>query len=116
MVTILGLALGACSVGAVDGLADDDGTPDSGVNQANVTSFTAQIAPLVTRCTGCHGGTQDPNLTSFTTLKAKYYAKPGASNILVTKGDQNGGNHEGIAYFDATAKAAVAAWIDGVVP
>ena len=106
MVTILGLTLGACSVGEVEGL-----TPDGPVNQTNVTSFSAQISPLVTRCTGCHGTTQDPNLTSFTTLKPKYYTKPGSANILVNKGD-----HEGVTYFSATEKASVTSWIDGVVP
>jgi hypothetical protein len=71
------------------------------------------IKPLVTRCTACHGGTQAPNFTSYASLDAKYKTPPGASNILVTKADPTAGMHQGITYFSATDKTAVANWIDG---
>lgn len=83
----------------------------SGTTQA--AKFDTVIKPLVTRCTGCHGTTQAPNFTSYTTLDAKYKTPPGASNILVTKADATGGTHQGITYFSTAEKTAVANWIDG---
>jgi hypothetical protein len=53
-------------------------------------------------------------LTSFAALGATYKAKPGASNILVTKGNATAGNHEGITYFTPAEQATVAAWIDSL--
>lgn len=75
--------------------------------------FATVIAPLVTRCTACHGTQQAPNFTSYATLDPRYRTPPGASNILVTKADPTGGMHQGIAYFSATEKMTVANWIDG---
>lgn len=106
--------LAACSVGEVP--AGGGGTPDGSVptdSGGNGTgpgqSFQTQIAPLVTRCTGCHGGGTAPNLTSYMMLEAKYKTKPGSSNILVNKGD-----HAGIIYLTATEKTTVASWIDSL--
>ena len=87
----------------------DGGT--GGTTQA--AKFDTVIKPLVTRCTACHGTTQAPNFTSYTALDARYKTAPGASNILVTKADATGGMHQGITYFSATDKTAVANWIDG---
>lgn len=104
--------LGACSVGEYGPEQQTTTTPDAAMqstNPANETSFNSTVKPLVMTCTGCHGGNQPPNLTSFTALEAKYKMKPGSSNILVTKG-----NHVGITYLDATGKAAVQGWIDGL--
>ena len=97
----------ACSVGEVTGGA----TPDGGNGTGGGQTFNTQIAPLVMRCTGstCHGGTTSPNLTSFMALGLPYKAKPGSTNILVTKGD-----HQNIMYFNATEKMQVAAWIDSL--
>jgi hypothetical protein len=106
------LVLAGCSVGAVNG---DDTGPDANNQNADLT-FNQQVKPLVTRCLGCHGTTQAPNLTSATALQAKYKMKPGATNILVTKGSMGSppGTHEGITYLDATAQSAVAMWIDSL--
>lgn len=106
--------LGACSVGQVDGLATDGAGPGADADPADIQSFNSMIAPMVTRCTGCHGAQQDPNLSSFVALKAKYKTKPGASSLLVTKGDATAGMHQGIQYFNTTEKATVASWLDGL--
>lgn len=127
--------LAACDVGEVplpgdpggsDTMPVNNGGPDANPGSAtgsgsdttppsdNEASFQAQIKPLVTRCLNCHSGAQNPVLLSFDTLLPKYYAKPGATNILVTKADQTGGQHEGITYFNAADKATVAAWIDSL--
>lgn len=114
MVTILGLALAACSVGEVETPAIDAAPP----NPANIASFMTMIGPLVVPCTGCHGSTQNPVLTSFTTLLPMYYAKPGSSSKLVTKDidDNTPGMHQGISYLNDTQKMTVSTWIDGVLP
>ena len=104
----LSACLAACSVGEVPG-----DPPDGGNGTGGGQSFNAMVAPLVTECTGCHGGTP-PNLTSFSALQAKYKMKPGNANILVTKGDAMGGMHQGIPYFTAAEKTTVAAWIDSL--
>ena len=123
-VVVLALALlGACDVGEVpvggggagSGLAGGKGDngndgPDAGLGgQTPQQSFTSVVAPLVARCTGCHSGAQSPNLTSFDALEPQYKAKPGASNILTTKGD-----HEGIIFLTPTERMTVASWIDGL--
>lgn len=102
--------LAACSVGEVP----IEGGPDAGSNMNNGTgggqSFNAIITPLVNpKCTGCHSAGTPPTLSSFSALQPAYKTKPGASNILVTKGD-----HAGITYFDADQKKAVADWIDSL--
>ena len=104
--------LAACSVGEYGPEQQQQQMmPDAAMqtNPANETSFNNTVKPLVMTCIGCHGGNQPPNLTSFTALEAKYKMKPGSTNILTTKG-----NHVGITYFDATGKAAVQGWIDGL--
>lgn len=102
-----------CSVGEVPG----GGTPDGGGGGMNQMTFASMITPLVTECTGCHGGTM-PNLMSFAVLDAKYKMKPGANNILVTKGAISVpvNMHQGVPYFSDAEKATVAAWIDGLTP
>src|SRR4051794_31693104 len=78
-VASLFLLMGACSVGEVPtgGITDappgGGGTPDQ--------TFTAMIAPLVSRCVGCHSGAQNPTLTSYASLQTKYKTKPGMTNI-----------------------------------
>jgi hypothetical protein len=118
MVTSLGLLLGACSVGAVDGAGGGvDAPPDP-----NAASFNAEIKPRVQRCVdaGCHhtGGIQpSPNFDSITTLQSKYKTGAGTANILVTHvpdGAQHGSGATLVNYFDAAEKTAVAAWIDSI--
>lgn len=75
--------------------------------------FDTVIKPLVTRCVACHSAVQMPNFTSYATLDARYRTPPGASNILVTKGDLTAGVHQGVMYFSAADKMAVTDWIDG---
>ena len=100
-------ALCGCDVGEA---GDENGMGSGGGNgMGGGQSFTSMIAPLVTTCTGCHGGSQAPNLTSFSALEAKYKMKPGASNILSTKTD-----HAGITYLNTSQRATVAAWIDSL--
>lgn len=101
-------ALAGCDVGEVP-LTSDSGA-------IGATSFQANIAPLVTECVAagaCHT-VQMPVLTSFDSLGTKYRMKPGAQNILVTKGSLTGGTHSGIPYLSTTEQATVAAWIDGL--
>ena len=111
------LGAGACSVGEVP---IEGGTPDAagggdggGGGGGGGQSFTAMIAPLVTECTACHGGVP-PTLTSFQDLQPKYKMKPGASNVLVTKGDATAGMHQGLPYFTAAEKMTVAMWIESL--
>jgi hypothetical protein len=117
LVTIF-LFLGACSVGAVQTGGDDDGGGvDAGAdNPANVASFNATIAPLVTECTACHSTTQPPNLSSFSALQAIYKTKPGSTNKLVTKavGLVPEGVHQGIPYLTADELTTVTNWVDGL--
>lgn len=106
------VVLGACDVGEVP--AGGGPGPDGGTGGIQAQTFDTVIKPLVSpRCTGCHGTTQAPNLSSYTDLQAKYKTPPGASNILVTKADATQGMHSGIPYFTAQEKMTVANWIDG---
>lgn len=116
-------AVAGCDVGEVPPLGSgndpasgvDAGIGGGGGNQAAAEqSFETTIAPLVGRCTACHGTSLPPNLTSFDTLDARYKTKPGASNILVTEADSTGGEHNGITYFSTADKATVAGWIDSL--
>jgi hypothetical protein len=118
MVTSLGLLLGACSVGAVDGAGGGvDAAPDP-----NEASFAAEIKPRVQRCVdaGCHktdGIQPSPNFDSAAKLQAKYKTGVGSANILVTKaadGVPHGSGATTVPYFDAAEKAGVAAWIDSI--
>lgn len=103
----------ACSVGEVPG--EGSGTPDAPPAGPNQLSFNAMIKPIVGACVGCHTVGQPPILTSFDTLEARFTAKPGNTNILVTKGDATNNQHPvGIPYFTADQKATVTSWIDGL--
>jgi len=102
------IALAGCDVGEVPLTSDSGGM--------GAATFQANIAPLVTECVAagaCHT-VQIPVLTSFDALAAKYKMKPGAQNILVTKGSLTAGMHSGIPYLTSTEQATVAAWIDGL--
>jgi uncharacterized membrane protein len=106
-IAALAVTISACTVGEVA-----SGNPDgggSGTGGGGGQSFNAMIAPLVTRCTGCHSSGTPPNLSSFSMLQAKYKMKPGASNVLATKGD-----HQSITYLTTQERATVAAWIDSL--
>jgi hypothetical protein len=105
-VAALLLTISACDVGEVASAKPDGG---GGTGGGGGQSFNAMIAPLVTRCTGCHSAGTPPNLSSFSMLQAKYKMKPGANNILATKGD-----HQSITYLTAQEIATVAAWIDSL--
>ena len=110
-VASLFLLMGACGVGEVP---IGGGGTDAGGGGGGGQSFDAQIKPLVSTCLGCHSAAQGPVLTSFAALATKYKTKPGASNILVTKGDATAGVHQGVQYFNATQKSTVASWIDSL--
>lgn len=106
-VASLFILLGACSVGEVPtGGGGIDAPAGGGGAEA---SFNAQVMPLLTRCVGCHSGVQQPTLTSYTALQAKYKTKPGTTNIFVTKGD-----HQGTTYFTPADKTTVTNWIDSL--
>ena len=110
------LTVSACSVGEVP---IEGGGPDGGGNPDGEASFNQQMMPLINAkgCTvgaTCHGGIQQPSLSSFSALQPRYYTKPGTSNILVTKGSLTAGVHQAIPYFDAAEQATVAAWIDSL--
>lgn len=86
---------------------------------ARARSFEQIVMPLVTECIGngaCHRS-QPPVLTSYAAmtslpeLEARYTAKPGLSNILVTKGGSEN-THQGLFYFSTVEQAQIAAWID----
>jgi len=102
------ILLGACSVGEVP--IGGGGTPDGGVSMA-AQKFASDVKPLLTRCDGCHSTGQPPNFTSFATLTDRYKTKPSATNVLLTKAAVDG-PHQGILYFNATERQAVAMWID----
>jgi hypothetical protein len=106
---------GACSVGQVDGLAPDGGGGPA--DPADIQSFNQMIAPMVTRCTGCHGTQQAPNLLSFEALQAKFKTKPGSTSGLVAKNAilVPAGQHQGMAYLSATELTTVTAWVDALV-
>lgn len=113
VLSVLGVA--GCDVGEVP-LNGDGGGGTVDADGAGAASFQAQIAPLVTACvagTACHT-IQAPFLDNYSRLAAKYKVKPGAMNILVTKGDATGGLHSGAPYFTDPEKATVAAWIDSL--
>ncbi len=115
----IAIATVGCDVGMVPPLgggadAGRDASGDAtGEDPANAQSFEAVLKPLATMngCldAACHGGVQSPRLSSYALLEAKYKMKPGAMNILVTKGP-----HQNVPFFDAAEQAMVAAWIDGL--
>jgi cytochrome c553 len=109
LVLVVGLAVAGCSVGEY-GAEQQSMSPDAAqvTGGANEASFNATVKPLVATCVSCHGA-QPPTLTSYAMLQPKYKMRPGNTNILVTKGD-----HQGITYFNATDKAAIQGWIDGL--
>jgi len=118
MVTSLVLVLGACSVGQVDGITpatDGGGGQDGTGGTVDKTSYMQQVLPLVSRCTGCHGTQQDPNLQSYDLLKPIYKQKPASANVLINEDiiTNTPGQHQGIAYLNTTEKQAVSTWIDG---
>jgi hypothetical protein len=113
------LFVAACDVGEVptSGASPTPDAPQAGSDAASTDTsvadpagdFTTKIQPIVSGlCTGCHAGGQPPNLTSYTALEATYKRRPGASNILVTKGA-----HLGPA-LNATQKDTVIKWIDSI--
>jgi hypothetical protein len=112
--TLFTISVG-CGVGEVP---IEGGETDGGNTVDGEASFNEQIMPLVTAkgCVTptCHGGVQQPSLSTFSALQPRYYTKPGSGNILVTKGNLTGGVHQAVPYFDAAEQATVAAWIDGL--
>jgi hypothetical protein len=105
---LLVAVLGGCEVGEY-GATPTTMIDSGGGGGGGEASFNAMVKPRISTCLGCHSGGQAPNLSSFSTLAEKYKMKPGASNILVTKGD-----HQGITYFNATDKAAITSWINSL--
>lgn len=111
LVLTMALGLGACDVGEV---GDENGTGSGGGNgQGGGQSFTAMVKPIIDSktCLACHNeGQTSPILSQFSKLDAKYKIKPGAQNILVTKGV-----HAGLAaYFTTTEANTIATWIDSL--
>jgi hypothetical protein len=120
VVTTLGLALSACSVGAVDGIGDDDG--DGGVTgDPRAATYATDVLPLMDNkgCNNvsCHGGVQNPQMLTFDKmtsngLPGRYISTPAASNIIIIKDDPTPGTHQLQPYLDATEKATVSAWLE----
>lgn len=122
LVICLGLASGACSVGAVDGLADDDVQPDGPVVvDPRAATFDAELGSKAT-AKGCNGpapchSTQNPKMASFAqmtdtqTNSDKYLRKPATTNVIITK-VAPGAQHQGVAYFDATEIGTISTWIE----
>lgn len=75
-----------------------------------------RLYALVVLGGACHRA-QPPILTSYAAmtelpeLELRYTAKPGSSNILVTKGGATN-THQGLDYFSSLEKALIAEWID----
>lgn len=115
--TTLTLVLAACSVGSVNG----DNVPTDAAADPRAGTFDQMVLPLVNAKTcneaGCHGGAQNPKMTSFALLTevpanaAKYLKVPAAENILITKDALSPGTHQGRAYLDAADKAAISTWL-----
>ena len=109
------LSIGACSVGEVPAGGGGGGGTDAGAGSGGgggtgpAATFETIVKPKVMRCLACHSAGQPPNLTSYAALGATYKTKPSSMNLLVNKGD-----HEGITYFSATEKTAIAMWIDSL--
>jgi hypothetical protein len=114
------VSVSACDLGEVenpDAGGGGGGGGGSGGGDGGGQTFTSMITPLVSpRCTNCHGGSTEPNLADYSKLMAKYKVKPGAQNVLVTKGDSTGGMHYGMPYFTAAEKTTVGNWIDSIKP
>lgn len=123
VVSTLGLALAACSVGSVNGGGDDVPTDGSGGNDPRAGTFATEVLPLVMgkTCTdaNCHGGVQTPKLTSFalmtenSVLAAKYLKLPATDNIIINKDiiATTPGMHQGRPYLTQTEKDSIAAWL-----
>lgn len=110
------VSLSACDLGEVDDGMGGGGGGGGGSGDNGGPTFTSMITPLVSpRCTACHGGATEPNLADYTKLMAKYKVKPGAMNVLVTKGDATANMHYGAPYFTAAEKTTVGNWIDSIM-
>jgi len=88
-----------------------DAAPTGGTDPATV--FTSTILPLLQAqsCVGCHPAQSPPDLTSYTTIDAKYLTQPGASAKLITSSQAS--SHTGTK-LSATAATTIAAWIDTI--
>lgn len=71
-------------------------------------SYETEVKPIVSaECMACHNSNSlPPNFTSYATLAARYKAKPGATNPLITKSV-----HAGPA-FTAAQRTTIINWID----
>lgn len=119
VVTILGLTLTACSVGAVNGAGDDD--TDAPAGDPRAASFANEVLPIVMNkgCLNisCHGGVQNPQMSTFdkmTTngIAGRYIVTPAASNIIITKDAPTPGTHQGMPYLSAPEKTSISTWIE----
>lgn len=121
VVTTLGLALAACSVGSVGGGGDTDG----GAGDPRAGTFAQEVLPIVMAqgCTNlsCHGGVQNPQLNSFQLmtsngLPGRYTTTPATANVIITKDATTPGMHPtagaGIPYLNQVGKDAISAWLN----
>lgn len=114
---VLFAMLAACSAGPTEAVRDasTDGAMD---NAARERSFEQVLRPIVIPCLSCHRS-QPPILSTYAQMTAapahlaRYTMKPGAANVLVTKGGPTN-SHQGLDYFTPAQQQAVAAWIDSL--
>jgi hypothetical protein len=83
-----------------------------------VITYKADIAPMLSACTSCHGGGTAPDLrntqTAYNNLIGNYVVKnnPTASKLF-TKAPQAGGSHMNVGFtLTATQLATMKAWIE----
>ena len=102
------------------GGSDAPGT-DTSVPTGPEATFNSQIKDIVARCGGaapCHVvGAQKPTLTEYaplaSQLETQYTARPGNTNILVTKGKSTG-THSNMMWLSIGDQDKLAAWIDSL--
>jgi len=88
-----------------------DAKVDGAPAQSPDESFTANVVPLIAACRQCHQGGQAPNLSSATTLDAKYKVKPGSSSPLVNHGMHAGSSG---SVLSDTQRTAIVTWLDSL--
>lgn len=107
-VGIMGLSLNSCYYDEVIP------TPEVPIIPGTVITFTADIAPILVKCTACHNGGQNPDMRNSQAaydglISGGYIVKNNlASSKLYTK--VASGNH--YATFSANELALLKAWIE----
>jgi hypothetical protein len=106
--------------GCLPGLPDGTLPPTSTMPEA---LFDQTVAPLMSRCSGCHVGNEDSTSTTNYFLgpppgsTASYYA--GITNDRAVNGDfnpssallVNQGSHEGVTWWSTTEASTISSWL-----